>query len=397
MLKKLIKSDFRSLAGIVFRGVLFCHLIIFLFTETALCQKKDTTYIYYKLSSINNSFYKVSTIDSADFIRILCPANQAKNIIPVTQFYSNGKVNFTGSYDLSIYNGSKIAVLKGDYISFYPDGKKQSFLHYTNGFKDGVGYFFYPNGKIYCSRKYAKDLPPDGSYWDCFDNNGSQICEEGNGQWITYDGTFKPILQGPVKNGLPDGEWHGKTFEADSIKYTYVYKKGKFISGKGYDKFENQYSFKNFVDESSVKSNPFKFIEKLRANFKIPNNANIKKASLDTALVSFTLEKDGRFTNSEIIGNNDPALRQALQNALNKCTEEKPKRYYGVPLRSKITISFKDISKTTLSSYNYTIPSTTATRGAGALYVPNEPKYIDASYTTTTKTLSLKEEILGFD
>ncbi|PTQ95776.1 hypothetical protein C8P68_105286 [Mucilaginibacter yixingensis] len=397
MLKNLPKPDHPSLLGVILKSILFCHLILFLFTGTALCQYKDTTYSFYKVSSIDNNVYKVSTADSADFVKVMYPANEAKNIIPVTQFYSDGKVNFIGSYSLSRYNQSKLTILDGDFIAFYPDGKRRCYLHYINGMKDGLGYFFYPNGRAYCSRKFGQYLPADGTYWECYDNNGSLICKKGNGQWIIYDDKFRPMIQGPINNELPDGEWHGETFEADSIKYTYIYRKGKLISGTGYDKFGKQYPFKEYIDQSSVNSDPFRFIRKLRANFKIPNNANIKISALDTAKVSFILEKDGRFTNPEIIGNNDPALRQALQNALDKFTEEKPMKYYGIPLRSKITVSFKDVSETHTSNYSTAVTPAPRLWEFESPYGVQDPYYVNSSYTSTTKWLNFKEEILGFD
>ena len=102
------------------------------------------------------------------------------------------------------------------------------------------------------------------------------------------------------------------------------------------------------------------------------------------------MEKDGRFSNAEIVGNNEPELKLILQNALNECTGETPKRYYGVPLRSKITVSFNDISQTIYTHWESY--SSTPSQSFGDHITP--ARYDKRS---VTKKLTFKEEILGFD
>lgn len=368
-------------------------LLIILFfstTQVSFGQSRDTLISYYKYTTNLLSSNNVSTIDSADYFRIIYPLDKTNKNYPVKEFYRDGKIKFVGQYGEDTRNFKfGIGQLTGDCIYFYPSGKRQNFSHYSNGRKVGQEFLFYPTGLVNISMIYDTDVWTKPKHWEFFTAKGDKICDKGNGHWIIYDEKNRPIVEGEVKDGFFEGLWHGKTFESDSIKYTYTYKKGEVIAGVGHDKHGKNYSFKEYLEESSVKKNTFVFINKLRKNFKIPKSIDIKKKLLDTAHVSFILGKDGKFTAPEIIGNNDPQLKQALADALDKCIGETPKKYYGIPLMSKITVSLNAISQTITRQSVYYMPLRSSMGNA------DEPIY--NQYTTTTKRLDFEEEILGFD
>jgi len=295
--------------------------------------------------------YLVSTIDSANFIKIVYPSDKKLQSV-VKEFYVDGSPKFVGQYDYSL-RGSW-GILNGDCISFFKNGKRESVTRYTYGHKIDFEYLFYPDGKIYCSKKYAKnnDLPIN---WECYDKKGIKICDKGNGSWILYDTGFEPVLAGPIVNGLFEGEWHGETAQPEFIKYVYQYHKGKFRSGAGYDQAGKAYSFSDFLEKSSVLTKPFRFLERLRNHFKIPQGMDLKKKQFDDATVSFILEKDGSFSDAKMVGRNEPEIASILKTALAECGPETPRKYYGIPMRTRITMSFKEIIESSMYSTLYKI------------------------------------------
>jgi antitoxin component YwqK of YwqJK toxin-antitoxin module len=392
-----IKRHIPTIASLkkVFLIVIVCVLLF----NTAKSQSRDTTYSYYKyMSASNHNLEQVWTANNADLIRVIYPPDQATKSIPVRQFYSDGKISFVGSYDLVYYEKGKQYRLTGDCISFFPNGKRENVAHYTNGRLNGIEYNFYENGKVYWSKKHAisKDgYSSDMTYWDFFNTVGSQLCREGNGEWVDYDASFKPIIQGFVKNGLKDGRWHGKTNQADSISYVFVYKNGKFVSGEG-SRLGKIYPFKWEIEHSSITESWLKFIEKVRKNFKGANANYIKMAELDTARIRFVVGVDGKLSDAEIVGNNDPALREILQNALNKCTGETPVKYYGVPIRTKITMGFKDDFKET-ESRSSSINTTQSLQITGEGFAPSTMSMTESTYTHTSRSIYIAEEILPLE
>src|SRR4051812_40286068 len=118
---KSINSKY-NLPGRLIKCILLLVVCTVLFNNTN-AQTKDTTYTYYRYGNGNlNVLDKVSTADSADLIRVIYPADPVAKLMPVKQFYSDGKVDFVGTYDFEYYNKNNLYRLTGDFISFYHNG-----------------------------------------------------------------------------------------------------------------------------------------------------------------------------------------------------------------------------------------------------------------------------------
>ncbi len=65
--------------------------------------------------------------------------------------------------------------------------------------------------------------------------------------------------------------------------------------------------------------------------------------ALDTTHISFVIEKDGSLSTPEISGYTDTALKDALKDALSKCKGWTPRMLYGMPVRSRMTLSYKEL------------------------------------------------------
>jgi hypothetical protein len=310
--------------------------------NSATCQTKDTTVSYFK----NRPGFlpqKVLTADSADFVRIVYPDSSA-NLYNILEYYSNGIKKFIGKIEQRP-NGNYTPKIVGDCIGFFPNGKKKYTAHYVDHKILGLEYFFYPTGHIYAVKKwvYNNTLYNDGLYWECYDKDANKICEDGSGVWAMYKDDFSDVIfSGKVKKGLMSGRWQGYDILGDTIKYIGNYDEGALISGIGYDKNGTAYHFANMNVETQYKrGNVFTFLDDLNWHLILPKDANGKKMNIDTVHISFIIEKDGHLSELKVIGNVNPQLQIALNNAVKKCGEWAPSKYYGISYRSWFITSLK--------------------------------------------------------
>ena len=325
--------------------ILFVLGSIFFINATK-CQMADTAFFYYKTNYFGH-IRKVSTLDSADFVRAILAPDPGESFFNVKEFCRNGKIKFIGKTDPDVLNADPkktgVLFLTGDCINYFPSGKRQSITHYSRGQKDGDEYLFYPDGRIYCylKNRFKKgDFTPATLYWECYNKNGDMICKAGNGNWIRYDQDFNVLLQGQVKNGLYEGDWHGSGMLDDSIKYIYKYSKGVFVSGITYDKSGTAYPFVEDIARAGYKGD---FLRKFESEFRMPKEVDEKNISFDSDSLSFIVEREGSLSHPQVLGITDPALDSALINALMKCSGWYPRKNYGIPLRSQITFPLKDL------------------------------------------------------
>ena len=345
---------------------------LFLFVNEAKCQNKDSTLFYFKYINAY-SYYKVSTLDSADFFRWILPADNGDNQVNVKEFYTNGKIKLVGKYDsdfntvpgyLGAYNGFS-GRLHGICIAYFPDGKKKSISNFSHGQKDGTEYLYYPNGRLYCIKKYSSDknsFSMNGTqfnyegekiltynnfaYVECYDNKGIKLCNEGNGKVIVYDDAFRIIvIQGDVKNGLLDGNAFAiKSLFNDSIKCGFTFKKGILMSAVGYDKRGNTHPFKSETEAPRYKNyDIITFVRLFRSYLSVPRD--VDKKALDNASFSFVIEKDGSLLNPEVSSDNSPEFQEALKKALARCSGWNPRRYFGIPVTVRLTLPYREFGE----------------------------------------------------
>jgi len=312
--------------------------------NTAIGKNADTTILYFKV--IGGTTASVRSLEEADFFRLVLPPDSGDNRYNIKEFYKNGKVKLIGKHYARGFNPtSGVVTFDGDCVSFYPNGKKSSVAHYKDGDKVGLEYLFYPDGKIYCCRKHQwtnSALKRPYLHWECYDASGNMICKEGAGKWIEYDNDFKNIIfEGPVLDGLKNGEWRGST---DTIKYTYQFKKGFIISSVGYDKKGNAHPFNNEFEQATYRSGPLVFLERLRNRIKLPKDASGRKISIDTMHVSFVVERDGKLSQFEISGMVNPEVKTVVFAALEKSNEWIPSKIYGMPFRTKVVLPLIEVS-----------------------------------------------------
>lgn len=310
----------------------------------AKAQQPHIIAIYYFKHTGNNFITKVGTLDEAEYFRVLLPPTSEDHRYNVQEYYKNGKIKLIGKIlaeDTVGFNNGSLQ-LDDQCITYYPDGKKESMITYSSGRKNGDEYYFYPNGKIYSYIKNALFhlYTSDSKLMECYDINGEQICNNGNGKWIVYDSAYKNVkIEGTVKDGKKEGEWNGKASWPDSIKYTYIFKNNLVDKCFGYDKSGTKFEFEKEYENASFKGGPPTFIQSVRNHYKTPNNS--RKAALDTMHIAFVIEKDGSLSNCDVEGSVDQSIKDALIMAMKSCRKWSPTKYYGVPFRTKIILPMK--------------------------------------------------------
>jgi antitoxin component YwqK of YwqJK toxin-antitoxin module len=313
--------------------------------KSATAQRTDTAVFYLKYAS--NGYPVVTTPDNADFMRIILPSDGTDENLNVMEYDKNRKLILVGKaepgFPRTFTEGN--VVLTGDCITYYSNGKRNTTSHYVHGNKEGMEYVYNYDGTIYCGLKHLSEGKGANNTvlkWECYDQKGNNICTDGNGWWLSYENSHI-ALQGAVKNGLPDGVWKGSTKVIDSIKYTYLYKDGKYISGIGYDKTGMAFPFVNDREQPSYNQNgPITFIRIMRDYFKRPKNFDAKKMNLDTAHFTFIVEKDNSISHIEFLGTADTALNNNLKAAFMKCRGWHTVKYYGVPFRLRIVFPYRE-------------------------------------------------------
>jgi antitoxin component YwqK of YwqJK toxin-antitoxin module len=331
---------------------LFLSIALLFLINPGNCQTKsiDTLVVLY-----NAQGYAIRSIDSADYFMFIMRPDSNDNRNNVKGFYKNGKIKFIGK---DIPNGNSLrtasVLFDGEYVSYYQNGKRQSTATYRGGYKDGLEYFYYSNGTIYCCKKhlYSGNLTYSETLnWECYDAKGNMVCKDGNGQWITYDDSCKNIrLEGQVVKGKMEGEWKGGILTPVPIKYTYQYKGGKILSSNGYDQTGKSYPFNQEVEHANYRSGTITFLDVLRNNIKLPKDSTGRKMSIDTVHVSFVIEKDGHLDEFNVIGNVALQLKDAIFAGLLKCHDWTPERIFGVPFRTQIILPLNEISGYTSNS-----------------------------------------------
>ncbi|EHQ27934.1 toxin-antitoxin system YwqK family antitoxin [Mucilaginibacter paludis] len=306
---------------------IYFFLFFFLSVSWAVAQNQSIFFL-------KNNGVEVKTRDSADFIRIISEPDSGTTLFNIKEYYVNGKIKFIGKAT----QFDKI-VLEGPSVSFYPSGKRSQMGTYYRGNLVGDVYTYYPNGKIYRIINYnyfkARGLL---IYNGCQiktsnDSTGKNLVTEGNGYSITYDDEFKNIFEeGPIKNGVKNGIWKGKTLDSNQISYTESYRDDKLISGKSTDKNGKFYSY-NIHYKSATQ------IHDDGSLFKALNLDSKQPISKNQGEVTFYIDKDGAVLDLKIIGKLDDVSKSDILTAVSR--KWSPCLLCGVPIKAFMSFPIK--------------------------------------------------------
>ncbi|WP_342646587.1 TonB family protein [Mucilaginibacter sp. CSA2-8R] len=308
----------RSLITILLSSILF----------SAYAQRQN---VYY----IKGISQKVSTRDSADFIRIVREPDSGSVLYKLTEYYGNGTQKLLGL-------SSTIDPIKFEGISttFDKNGKRRTVLNFKAGRLLGDQYYYYPNGKLREARTY---LAPGKDFKEIYlintynDSTGKALVTAGNGHYQNQDYQNKTFSEGELKDGLKQGEWK-TSVKNDSIIVNEIYNSGTFVKGTAkfangevvtYDKPETLPQFPGGVDG---------FGRFLGRTLRYPADAQ-RNGIQGRVMLSFVVEKDGSLTNIHPVGASpSPLLTEEATRVLNESPKWQPGMQYGRAVRVQYTV-----------------------------------------------------------
>jgi hypothetical protein len=258
---------------------------------------------------------QVSTRDSADFIRVISDPDSGSVFFNVFELYANGNPKLRGkTFTL------RHIVLEGQFIKYYPTGKKQQVGNYEREKLDGDVFDYYPNGNLYTHKQYH--WTGDSLIIACNDSTGKPLVVDSNGYYIGYSKDFKTVYEeGNVKSGVKDGRWKSGADDKD----VRVYANGKVISigGRAIDPDDKAWSFP--ASEPHFKGGVEALYIYLTHHIKYPEVA-INENVQGTFTISFIVEKDGSLSNLKIGRNlnNDSDGVVKIDNEVLRVFQESP-------------------------------------------------------------------------
>jgi TonB family protein len=305
-------------------------LILSLLMFGAYAQKGTTVYYLTKTGRV------VSSKEQADFCLMILPPDTSvdKHLFIVKEFYPNGKIGLiTGS----LTNALPLR-LQGSYIAFFANGHKKDIKSFDNGIPVGDLIEYYPNGKLYDIKTYK----PDSKLFlkQCNDSTGAVLAEDGNGKWIKFiNGDFKNnYIEGEVKNGIEEGEWHGK--QDDTTDMLWEYKEGRLISSKNFDKTGKEIHNKIFTSVEQVPEFPGgleAFAKFLQKHLRYPEDAKENNRQ-GKVFISFVVEQDGTLTDIKIARGAGYGLDEEALRVMELSPRWKPGLQNGKPVRVQYSV-----------------------------------------------------------
>jgi TonB family protein len=319
------------------KKILFILLICTGYCSLAVAQAIDQNLpkhahiCYYK-----NSGEIVLKKDSADYFRITFPSDKTdRDLYVVKEFYVNGKPKMIGKSAVPFPNFKK----QGVFVEYFKNGQKKRIENFENGSPTGDILTYYPNGKLYHNENYDAE----GNQFkvtECGDSTGNILAQNGNGRCINYDADFKLVTgEGPIANGLKDGEWHGDA--NDSVKYVCIYNNGISVSGTSYERSGKEHHFTKDIIDAEYEGGMNNFYSLLRRTLRYPAEAKEKKVQ-GVVLISFAVGKDGTLSDYKILQSLGSGCDEEVVKLMKSSPPWTPECEYGIITKAtlRMPVSF---------------------------------------------------------
>jgi TonB family protein len=257
---------------------------------------------------------RVSSIDSADYIRTISTEKSNENLYSVKEYFLDKSLKKTGNSLTS----QLMPKYHGKVLSYYKNGNMYAEENYINGTLNGVSNYYYANKQL--KKKINSQLitpyfdktsiveqkvnleSVTPKYYEKVvelnDSLGNHFLD------INGSGKFKmladndEIVEGEYTNGLQDKTW--KTINLKNKSTYYVdYKNGEYLQGKTIDSVGNIFTY------NKIRSMPgmFSGFEDLKYQFsrslRYPPEARDRGIE-GRVVLSFVVEKDGSLSSLKV-------------------------------------------------------------------------------------------------
>ncbi|WP_310144207.1 TonB family protein [Pedobacter africanus] len=283
---------------------------------------------------------KISSKDSADFIRIVQEPDSGNQYLDFFEFYSDGKKRAQAKISWAKYPGISF---EGQYISYYRNGNKERTVFYEKSRLNGPAFYFFENGTL---RQTLEYVPSKSNYNSDklikyqADSLGQVMVKDGNGHIVERSKEFGgSVMEGDYKDGLKHGYWTMKT-DSGNCWYKELYEKGKFISGES-EKDGVKHSYTEMESMPAPKGGMQRLYAYLKWAIRYPKDA-MKNDIQGKVYLSFTVDKDGTTADVKVERSLYPSLDSEAMRVIEQAPRWVPGRQHGFPIkvRYNIPISF---------------------------------------------------------
>lgn len=304
---------------------LFCLMV-----SSSIAQGIQNTYYF------NKKAISVKEKDSANFIRVISGPDSGETHYKLVEYYKDGTVKTTGRT-----SSPKGVKYEGEVITFFDNGKRESFKTYVDNKLMGYAYEYFNNGELKYHRLYvvptakSDSLETNYQVLQVGDSTGRKFLDgKGNG-FLEYKNNSL-VERGVYKNGFKDGLWKVENLKTNAT-YEEIYANGVFKSGT-YKLANGETGSYTIQKQLPVfKGGSKAFGEFIRANLRYPledRNARIQ----GRVLLKFVVEEDGSLTNFKVIQTPSESLSQEAIRVLQKSQKWEPGIERGKPVKVNFTM-----------------------------------------------------------
>jgi TonB family protein len=293
-------------------------------------QEKQNTFYFKKNGK------QVQEKDSADYIRTISPSDPGETHYKLVEHYKDGTIKTTGRT-----SSPKGVKYEGEIITFFDNGKRESFKTYVDNKLMGYAYEYFNNGELKYHRLYvvptakSDSLETNYQVLQVGDSTGRKFLDgKGNG-FLEYKNNSL-VERGGYKNGFKDGLWKVENLKTNAT-YEEIYANGVFKSGtyKLANGETGSYTIQKQLPAFKGGSNAFWGF--LSDNLKYPSedrNARIQ----GRVLLKFVVEEDGSLTNFKVIQTPSESLAEEAIRVLQKSQKWEPGIERGKPVKVNFTM-----------------------------------------------------------
>ena len=278
---------------------------------------------------------EVDVKDSADFVRVVQPADSGSLNYPILEYYTNDQRKLVGT--VSEYKAR--LVFEGPSLSYYRNGRKKSVVTFEKGKPAGTGYYYHPNGRVSKVVEFGADSKE--RVIGVYDSSGVQTVVNGTGYAREYDEEGGVETEGCYQNGRKHGTWRGR---AGREHYTFeeTYEHGTLTGGRSQVTGGKEYRYTKLSELPVYPKGDQGFAYFLSRNLKYPPEARDDRIT-GTVILRFMVEKDGSLNDIRVGVPVHPSLDRAALQVLALSPEWIPGRERGVPVAVAyhLPLSFK--------------------------------------------------------
>jgi membrane associated rhomboid family serine protease/antitoxin component YwqK of YwqJK toxin-antitoxin module len=288
-----------------------------------------------------NKEWKVTTRAGASYFRLAQKDSLQRINGLVKDYYADSTVQMKGYYTNDLKDGV--------FFYFYPNGWYESAGMYNHDVPVGKWQRFYPNRQIRLEERYDMGNHTVENFWT---RDGVQLMSEGNGIYYEEyeDGPLKEL--GRYTHGVKDSVWQGfyhpaqpgpsKTlgmFAVGKTEYLERWSDGKLVSGTHYLEGGKTITYDQEYVEPTPEGGFENYMKFIREKTGYPYT-KAKKYPEGTVIIELTVDVDGHIVEMEPYTKIGAGCEYQAMEVIKHGPKFHPALLRGVPVKEKVQIPF---------------------------------------------------------